>query len=193
MNLKVLVNYRDKNLKGSFKTLEDLQKCFVISPEKFNEMKPYIKLATPENNPQKSIEKPINPTISKTDFSKTDLNKITFAQLVEFGFNEKSAASFIGFRNKLGGFVSKNQILETYNIDKNEAEKLLDLSPLNPNNITKYNLTDAPEEWLKNHPYFKYYANKILFFRVTYPSEKEIFKKINAKPEDLAKMKLYLK
>ena len=90
-------------------------------------------------------------------------------------------------------FVSKNQILETYNIDKNEAEKLLDLSPLNPNNITKYNLTDAPEEWLKNHPYFKYYANKILFFRVTYPSEKEIFKKINAKPEDLAKMKLYLK
>ena len=142
-------------------------------------MKPYIKLAIPENNPQKSIEKPINPTISKTDFSKTDLNKITFAQLIEFGFNEKSAASFIGFRNKLGGFVSKNQILETYNIDKNEAEKLLDLSPLNTNNITKYNLTDAPEEWLKNHPYFKYYANKILFFRVTYPSEKEIFKKIN--------------
>lgn len=189
----VIVNYRDKNLKGSFKTLEDLQKCFVISAEKFNEMKPYIKLAIPENNPQKSIEKTINPTISKTDFSKTDLNKITFAQLIEFGFNEKSAASFIGFRNKLGGFVSKNQILETYNIDKNEAEKLLDLSPLNPNNITKYNLTDAPEEWLKNHPYFKYYANKILFFRVTYPSEKEIFKKINAKPEDLAKMKLYLK
>lgn len=189
----VIVNYRDKNLKGSFKSLEDIEKCFVISAEKFNEIKPYIKLPIPENNPQKPIEKPLNTVISKTDFGKTDLNKITFSQLVEFGFNEKSAASFIGFRNKLGGFVSKNQILETYNIDKAEAEKLIELSPLNTNNITKYNLTDAPEEWLKNHPYFKYYANKILYFRVTYPSEKEIFKKINAKPEDLAKMKLYLK
>lgn len=40
----VIVNYRDRNLKGSFKTLEDIQNCFVISPEKFAELKPYIKL-----------------------------------------------------------------------------------------------------------------------------------------------------
>jgi DNA uptake protein ComE-like DNA-binding protein len=29
----VIVNYRDKNLKGSFRSLEDIQNCFVISEE----------------------------------------------------------------------------------------------------------------------------------------------------------------
>ena len=188
----VIVNYRDKNLKGSFKSLEDIEKCFVISAEKFNELKPYIKLTIPQNNIQNTSSNSTKTAISKTDFSKTDLNKITFAQLIEFGFDEKAAASYIGFRNKLGGFVNKNQILETYNIDKNIAEKLITISPLTNDNIHKYNLLNVSEEWLKNHPYFKYYANKILFLRVSFPNEKEIFKKLKAKPEDEAKMKLYL-
>ena len=189
----VIVNYRDRNLKGSFKSLEDIEKCFVISSEKFNEIKPYIRLSIPENTLQKPTENSAKTIVSKTDFNKIDLNKITFAQLVEFGFEEKAAGSFIGFRNKLGGFVNKNQILETYNLDKNLTEKLLSIATLDATNIQKYNIENAPEEWLKNHPYFKYYAGKIVYFRVTYPTEKEIFKKINAKSEDLAKMKLYLK
>lgn len=188
----VIVNYRDKNLKGSFKSLEEIEKCFVISAEKFSEIKPYIKLILLANNSQNAITPP-KPTITKTDFNKIDLNKITFAQLIEFGFDEKAAGSFIGFRNKLGGFITENQVFETYNIDKNLAEKLIKVSPLENDNIKKYNLVNAPEEWLKSHPYFKYYANKILFLRVSYPSDNEILKKLKAKPEDEAKMKLYLK
>lgn len=188
----VIVNYRDKNLKGSFKSLEEIEKCFVISAEKFSEIKPYIKLILLANNSQNAITPP-KPTITKTDFNKIDLNKITFAQLIEFGFDEKAAGSFIGFRNKLGGFITENQVFETYNIDKNLAEKLIKVSPLENDNIKKYNLVNAPEEWLKSHPYFKYYANKILFLRVSYPSDNEILKKLKAKPEDESKMKLYLK
>jgi DNA uptake protein ComE-like DNA-binding protein len=189
----VIVNYRERNLKGSFKSLEDIKKCFVISEEKFNELKPYIKLnltqKTSENAAQNLPEK-AKPT---TDFSKTDLNKITFQQLIEFGFDEKSAASFIGFRNKLGGFVKSSQILETYNIDKNLAEKLINVSPLNNMNVQKFSLLDAPEDWLKNHPYFRYYANKIIYYRISFPKESTIFEKMKAKPEDEAKMRLYLK
>lgn len=189
----VIVNYRERNLKGSFKSLEDIKKCFVISEEKFNELKPYIKLnltqKTSENAAQNLPEK-AKPT---TDFSKTDLNKITFQQLIEFGFDEKSAASFIGFRNKLGGFVKISQILETYNIDKNLAEKLINVSPLNNMNVQKFSLIDAPEDWLKNHPYFRYYANKIIYYRISFPKESTIFEKMKAKPEDEAKMRLYLK
>ena len=48
-------------------------------------------------------------------------------------------------------------------------------------------------DFLKNHPYFRRYGDKIIFFRITYPEEKEIFKKIKATPEEVAKMKLYLK
>ncbi|SFN27344.1 Helix-hairpin-helix motif-containing protein [Chryseobacterium oleae] len=178
---QTIVNYRDKNLRGSFKTLEDLQKCFVISSEKFQELKPYIKL---------------NLTVDKkqeTDFSKIDLNTITFKQLLEFGLDEKSAGSMIGFRKKLRGFVNKQQILDTYNIDKDLVQKLISMAPLDVSNVPKYALTEAPEEWLKDHPYFKYSADKIIFYRTTYHDDKKILKLLKLKPEYEERMKLYLK
>lgn len=186
---QVIINYRNRNLKGSFKTLEDVQKCFVISDQKFAELKPWIRIQKRENSETPKVE----PTAIKTDFSQIDLNKITFKQLTEFGFDEKGAASFLGYRKRLGGFVSKQQILETYNLDKELAQKLIANSPLDTSGIPKYTLLDAPEDFLKTHPYFRKYGEKIIYFRITFPSEKEIFKKIKATPEEVAKMKLYLK
>ena len=189
---QVILNYKERNLRGSFKNLEDIQKCFVISADKFLELKPWIKIKEQE---QKSIteELPKLKEVQKTDFSKIDVNQITFKQLVEFGFDEKSAASFLGFRKKLGGFVDKKQILETYNISQDLAKKLIEITNLDASKIQKHSLKDAPEDFLKNHLYFRRYGDKIIFFRITYPEEKEIFKKIKATPEEVAKMKLYLK
>ncbi|ANF49426.1 hypothetical protein A0O34_02130 [Chryseobacterium glaciei] len=186
-----IVNYRDRNLKGSFKNLEDIQKCFVISAEKFEELRPYIKLNP--SNLAKIDEKKFEIRQEKTDFSKIDLNSITFKQLLEFGMDERAAGSIIGFRKKLGGFVNKDQILTTYNIDKDLTQKLLTIAPLNTSNVPKYTLVDAPEEWLKNHPYFKYSADKIIFYRISERDEKKIWKLLKVKPEYEARMKLYLK
>ncbi|MFS4470616.1 hypothetical protein [Chryseobacterium sp. T20] len=174
-----IINYRDRNLRGSFKSLEDLQKCFVISAEKFQEMKPYIKLQEKQQE--------------KTDFSKTDLNTITFKQLIEFGLDERSAGSLIGFRKKLGGFMNKQQILSTYNIDQDLVQKLISIAPLNISNVPRYSLVEAPEEWLKNHPYFKYSADKIIFYRISNPDDKKIWKLLKLKPEYEERMKLYVK
>ena len=189
---QVIINYKERNLKGSFKNLEDIQKCFVISEDKFLELKPWIKIKEQE---QKSITEELSKPkeVKKTDFSKIDVNQITFKQLIEFGFDEKSATSFLGFRRKLGGFVDKKQILETYNISQDLAKKLIEITNMDASKIQKYSLKDAPEDFLKNHPYFRRYGDKIIFFRITYPEEKEIFKKIKATPEEVAKMKLYLK
>ena len=189
---QVILNYKERNLRGSFKNLEDIQKCFVISVDKFLELKPWIKIKEQE---QKSITEELTKLkeVQKTDFSKIDVNQITFKQLIEFGFDEKSAASFLGFRKKIGGFVDKKQILETYNISQDLAKKLIEITNLDASKIQRYSLKDAPEDFLKNHPYFRRYGDKIIFFRITYPEEKEIFKKIKATPEEVAKMKLYLK
>ncbi|MGG1923419.1 helix-hairpin-helix domain-containing protein [Chryseobacterium cucumeris] len=174
-----ILNYRNRNLRGSFKSLDDLQKCFVISAEKFQEMKPYIKLQEKQQE--------------KTDFSKTDLNTITFKQLIEFGLDEKSAGSIIGFRKKLGGFMNKQQILSTYNIDQDLVQKLISIAPLNTSDVPRYSLVNAPEEWLKNHPYFKYSADKIIFYRISNPDDKKIWKLLKLKPEYEERMKLYVK
>lgn len=174
-----IINYRDRNLRGSFKSLDDLQKCFVISAEKFQEMKPYVKLQEKQQE--------------KTDFSKTDLNTITFKQLIEFGLDERSAGSMIGFRKKLGGFMNKQQILSTYNIDQDLVQKLISIAPLNTSDVPRYSLVEAPEEWLKNHPYFKYSADKIIFYRISNPDDKKIWKLLKLKPEYEERMKLYIK
>jgi len=188
----VIVNYRDRNLKGSFKTLEDIKDCFVISSEKFEELKPFIKL-NPATMTKSSDDKKPEFKQEKTDFSKTDLNSITFKQLLEFGLDEKSAGSMIGFRKKLGGFMTKEQILETYNIDKELVQKLLSIAPLDNSKVERYSLVDAPEEWLKNHPYFKYSADKIIYYRISNPDDKKIWKLLKTKPEYEARMRLYVK
>lgn len=188
----VIVNYRDRNLKGSFKTLEDIKNCFVISPEKFEELKPFIRL-NPSTMSKKSDDKKPEFKQEKTDFSKTELNSITFKQLLEFGLDEKSAGSMIGFRKKLGGFMTKEQILETYNIDKELVQKLLSIAPLDNSKVERYSLVNAPEEWLKNHPYFKYSADKIIYYRISNPDDKKIWKLLKTKPEYEARMRLYVK
>ena len=142
-------------------------------------MKPYIKLQEKQQE--------------KTDFSKTDLNTITFRQLIEFGLDEKSAGSMIGFRKKLGGFVNKQQILSTYNIDQDLVQKLISIAPLNSSDVPRYSLVDAPEEWLKNHPYFKYSADKIIFYRISNPDDRKIWKLLKLKPEYEERMRLYIK
>ena len=198
----VIINYRDKNLRGSFKTLEEIEKCFVISPEKFSEMKPFITL-NPENFKASNSPKNYSGFVSektsvadqdvKTDFSKIDLNKITYNQMIEFGFDGKSAAMMLGYRKKLGGFMDRKQIIETYDIDKELAAKLCSTAQLDNSTVPNYTLVDAPEEWLKNHPYFKYSADKIIYIRMSEPNEKKIWKFIKVKPDYEARMNLYLK
>lgn len=199
---QVIVNYRDRNLKGSFKNLDEIARCFVISEEKFEELKPYIVL-NPDNLKTNALQKTGNASFvsnsksesapeAKTDFAKTDLNQITFKQLLEFGFDEKSAGMILNYRKKLGGFVSRQQIVDTYDIDKELAQKLVAVARLDHSKVPKYTLVSAPEEWLKTHPYFKYSADKIIYYRISYPDDKKIWKFLKTKPEYEARMRLYL-
>jgi DNA uptake protein ComE-like DNA-binding protein len=182
----VIVNYRDKNLKGSFKSLEDIQKCFVISADKFEEMKPWIKLSVSAKGKDEKLA-----LQEKTDFATVDLNQINFRQLKEFGFTEKDAAMILSFRKKLGGFINKQQLLETYDIDRATGEKLIFVAKLNNATVTRYALKDAPEEWLKSHPYFRYSADKIIYYRITNPNDRKIWKFLKLKPEYEERMRLY--
>ena len=190
----VIMNYRNRILKGSFRSKDDIKNCFVISEQKFAELEPFINL-NPENIGKRNSSAASQGKISgpATDFTKVDLNEITAEQLVEFGFDERAARNYVSFRKKLGGFAVKNQVFESYDIDRELAQKLIDISPLNLSKVERYTLIEAPESWLKTHPYFRYSADKIIYYRLSNSDEKKIWKLVNAKPEYQAKMKLYLK
>ena len=166
--------------------MEELKPYIILNPNNFKT------ISSKKMETNFGSEPKISAPEAKTDFSNIDLNKITFRQMIEFGFDEKSAAMMLSFRKKLGGFANTQQIIETYEIDKDLAQKLITISKLDQSNIVKYKLSDAPEEWLRNHPYFKYSADKIIYFRLTEKSDKKMWKFLKLKPEYEARMKLYL-
>ncbi|WP_419495061.1 helix-hairpin-helix domain-containing protein [Chryseobacterium bernardetii] len=176
-------------LGGSFISKEKFRECFIISQENYNKLEPYLLLPAKAPENFKAAHK------AKIQYYSFDPNllDITFRQLIEFGLDEKSAGSIIGFRKKLRGFINKQQIMDTYNIDKELVQKLISIAPLDASNVPKYTLTEAPEDWLKDHPYFRYSADKIIFYRTTYPDDKKILKLLKLKPEYEERMKLYLK
>jgi hypothetical protein len=56
------------------------------------------------------------------------------------------------------------------------VQKLISTAQLDPSGVPKYTLADAPEDWLKNHPYFKYSADKIIYYRISNPDDRKIWK-----------------
>ncbi len=83
--------------------------------------------------------------------------------------------------------------MDTYNIDKELVQKLIAIAPLDTTDVPKYSLTEAPEEWLKNHPYFKYSADKIIYYRISNPDDRKIWKLLKLKPEYETRMRWYVK
>ena len=187
-----ILKYKNNVLRGSFKNLDEIKACYMITEAKFEELKPFIILENTSSKNGEIISDKTKTPKSETNFSALELNEITADQLMDFGFDKRSANGFVAFRKSLGGFVSKNQIFETYNIDRELAEKLTATVPLNASKAQKYTLTSAPESWLKTHPYFKYSADKIIFYRISNPEDKKIWKFLKTKPEYENKMRLYL-
>lgn len=174
-----ILKYKNKVLGGHFSSLEEIKKCYVISDKKFQALKPWIKIEQPKPKavPMDNLE----------------LNTISYEQLVQFGFSKKAAGSFIGFRKILGGFMTEKQILETYYIDKALAKKLMKKATLNTQNVPRIDILTADKATLKRHPYFRYHADKIIFYRLTYKDKKKILRKMHLRKSDLQKMELYMK
>lgn len=188
---QTILNYKNKVLRGAFKTEEDLRNCFVIGDKRLQQLKPWIRWSreepivfqTPEGEEQglQKLEQNI------------ELNSVTYAQLVELGFSSKIASGFLAFRKKLGGFADKSQVYEVYGIDRELAKALIDTSVLDDTHVIKYTLYDAPEGWLKTHPYFRYSAEKVIYYRLSITNEKKLWKQLSVKPEYERKMRWYLR
>ena len=134
---------------GKFTSKEQIQKCFVISEEKFNELSPFILLP---NVSQKISEQnfPIQKKPIHKKFNPNELDEMGWQKL---GFSQKQAASIVKYKNRVGGeFTSKEQIQKCFVISE---EKFNELSPfiLLPNvskKNTEQNLTIQEKSTHKN-------------------------------------------
>jgi competence protein ComEA len=96
-----------------------------------------------------------------------DLNTVDKGQLMSLpGIGDYFSDKIIAFRDKLGGFHSKSQLLEVWNFSEEKYFKIESLVKVE-GEVKKININTCSMEELKRHPYLRYAeANSIVKMRM---------------------------
>ncbi len=164
--INIMMNYRKKG--GTFRKREDLSKIYGITEEDFERLFPYIKIA--EKEPSKLFAsneiKTASENYEETTSLKIEINSATPEEWQQLrGIGDYFAQKICGFRDKLGGFVSIDQISETYNLPDSTFQKIKPFLVLEGDG-KKINVNTALPKDLAAHPYLNWnQANAIVKYR----------------------------
>ena len=138
--------YRKKG--GRFHRRSDFAKSYVVSDSVYRRLEQYI------------------------DIPLLDLNVADSAALDDLpGIGGWYASKIIEYRNSLGGYSSKEQLLEIYRFDQQKYDALKDLVTIKDPYV--YPLWSLPADSLRKHPYIRNYetAKSIVLFRDNNPPD----------------------
>ncbi len=121
---KVILNYRQAG--GRFRTSEDLKKVYSISSEKYEQLKPYIRIrdrtsggaSSKRRVSGKSREEEGHPLVP------FDPDTLTSEGWQALGFSKAQARAILRYRRSLGGFSSKEAIKKAYVIGEENYQRL---------------------------------------------------------------------
>jgi DNA uptake protein ComE-like DNA-binding protein len=155
--IKVIKNYEAKG--GKYNKKEDFKRMFCISPSEYEILEPYISI--PEQKNEYAERKPETKDIKKKVL--IDLNTADSVGLLTlYGIGPSFAKRIIKYRNLLGGFYSKSQLLEVYGFDQERLDKIADYCEVGATGLTKINVNKVRTDELKKHPYLDYYTAKAI-------------------------------
>lgn len=186
--IKSINKYKAKG--GKWKTKNDVSKIYGLSNDEFEKLKPHILLPDEIKKSSSSIKD----FTKKVDINKADAKEFTNLKGI---FSEKYGAVIVKYRNSLGGFVKKEQLLEVWNMKKETYDGFSSQIILQSTSPKQININTASAEELKKHPYIYWNtANAIVKYRKAngnYNSVNDV-KKIHLISEELySKIAPYLK
>jgi competence protein ComEA len=174
--ISVIKHYEEKG--GHFYKKEDLKKIYGMSENLYQELEPFITLpeksAKYDTGSTKSwerknitFEKQFQKTESKTSEAIIELNSADTAKLKKLkGIGSGFAKRILNYREKLGGFVSLNQLYEIWGLDSAVVKSILPHISLNTAMVRKIPLNHCNVSDLKKHPYLSYnVSNNIVLYR----------------------------
>lgn len=156
---KKILNYRRKG--GKFKNADGFAKVYGISPEKLEELKPYISIKENIKNATEDKVKIAEDNTSTTAIPKKqniilELNSADTASLKLIkGIGTSFAKKIVGYRNVLGGYASVEQLKEVYGMKPEIYEQIRNSFTINSSSVRKININSASIEKLKSHPYLR--------------------------------------
>ncbi|WP_461486619.1 ComEA family DNA-binding protein [Pedobacter sp.] len=184
-----IVNYVKKG--GKFYKPEDLKKMYTISPEKYEALLPYVSIPKTEqlskSNYTYTKKEPIMIEINSADT--LELDKIK-------GVGAAFARRIVKYRERLGGFYSKEQLFEVFGVDTAKFNEIKDQVKIDLEGIKKININTVEFDDLKRHPYLSFkQMNAIIQYRKqhgSYNSIADLAKVLILKPETIKKIEPYL-
>lgn len=180
---KGLINYRKSG--AVFRTKSDLKKVYNFKKTDYNRLENYIDLPTELAQKSSTTKK----TFPKKEVKKVsiNINTATPEQWQELrGIGVGYAKRIVNFRDKLGGFISINQVAETYALPDSTFQKIKPFLKLTKE-VKKIKINTISLDDLKKHPYIKWKeANRIIAYRKQHGNFENIddFKKIPAFSDD---------
>lgn len=162
---KSIVNYTGKG--GKFYDPKDLKKMYVISPERYIKLVPYVRIEKNiTSNPKEDIvyEKKV---YLKKALPVIDINTADSAKLDEVkGIGGAFANRILKYRERLGGFHQKEQLLEVYGLDSVKYNEIKDQISISPVALKLIHINTAVFNDLKANPYLSYkQINAIIQYR----------------------------
>lgn len=186
--IHVIKNYESKG--GKFRVKEDVKKMYCIPPALYASLEPYIIL--PVENFRK-IE-PVNKKSEKLLIELNSADTISLDKLNGVGFT--FAKRITKYREMLGGYVNKEQLLEIYGFDKEKYDLISENVFVDTLQIKKININTATAVEMKKHPYIKFnLANLMVSYRKQhgdYKSVDEVKKLVLVNDELFVKLACYL-
>ncbi|MBR5631965.1 MAG: helix-hairpin-helix domain-containing protein [Bacteroidales bacterium] len=157
-----IMNYKAKG--GKFYSKNDLGKLYTISEEEFAQLEPFIVL--PEVSRGKNTKTSAKSSVStgsttapteKKAIPIVDLNTVDSTTLVELPqIGPYTAVRIIEFREKLGGFIDKEQLRDVKGMDDARFAAIQPYINLGAVEIRKVDVNRADFKTLVHHPYLNY-------------------------------------
>ncbi|TDH19828.1 hypothetical protein EXU57_22500 [Segetibacter sp. 3557_3] len=172
--IKTISNFLGKGY--VFKSPKDIRRIYGLKADEAERLIPYVRIsANPSGKKDQGTFEPSTSTAYTAPVKITrpvmpaviDINKADSNALIALpGIGSRLASRIINFREKLGGFVSVQQVGETYGIPDSTFQKILPRLSCEQPVVHTININEADVTTLRNHPYIKWnIANAIVNYR----------------------------
>ncbi|RZL15376.1 MAG: hypothetical protein EOO89_13300 [Pedobacter sp.] len=208
-----ILKYVEKG--GQFRKVEDLKRMYTISPEKYLEISKYIRIQKTDNRPSKDVSVAItavpgirnslpsnvaagNPIkYPKKTAVMVELNSADSSGLDDIrGIGPAFALRILTYRERIGGYVNKEQLMEVFGLDSLKYVEIKDQIRVDAALVKKININTATADNFKNHPYLRFkQINAIIQYRKqhgNYSNIADLSKVVVIPAETIARLAPYL-
>lgn len=163
---QAILNYRLKG--GVFRKKADLQKMYTISPQLYRMLEPYVQIEGTEHQVSQKIK--ISPGTQVSSVGALTLIELNGADTLELdqikGIGKVFARRIVAYRERIGGFHKKEQLMEVFGIDSLKYNEVKTQVSVDPAKLKKININTAELADFKFHPYIRYkQVNALIQYR----------------------------